>query len=117
MTLKLGMRVTVKPGVSPCKDEGSLQRGRNAEGIDRSHLVGRKGEVVQIGQEVLAVKQCAGQHGEFRIPDHHCASPATIPPGCENCVLVDSHVSNGVRQGDGQAGWREWLREDEVEPG
>lgn len=121
MDFKLGMRVVVKPNVSPCKDEGSLQNSRRErrgdEGTDRSHLVGKKAEIVQIGQAVLPVKARAGNTGEITIPDPACVTPATVPPGCEGMVLVDSHVSNGMRQGDGMPGWREWFKTDEIEPG
>jgi len=102
MPLKLGNRVTVLPGVSPCKDTGSLQEcARQAartgipdlatQGADRSHLVGKRGEVVQIGTD----------------------GPCTCPD--PSMVLIDDQVVNGVRVG--QCTMREWLFEHEVELG
>lgn len=91
MKFKIGQRVQVLPGVSHCKDAGSLQTVK--EGFSRDHFKGKKGEVVQIGKD----------------------GPVTCPPGYEECVLVDSQIVNGKPQGAVEM--REWFSEDEVEPG
>ena len=97
MALKIGQRVMVKPGVSHCKDEGSLQesrrKGAGETGISRDHLVSMRGEIIQIGK------------------DGSC----TCPPGYEECYLVDSHTVNGKEQGAYTL--RDWFREEELELG
>lgn len=104
MTLKIGQRVTVLPGVSPSTDEGTLQlsrrMGRGEEGSSRDHLVGKRGEIVQIGKDGPVLE------GEAR---------ATCPPGYEDRVLVDSQVVNGKRQG--MCEMREWFLPEELEVG
>ncbi len=93
--MKLGQRVTVLPGVSNCKDPGALQEsarlGRPGQGADRSHFVGMKGEVVQIGAD----------------------GPCTCPDPA--MVLVDNQVKEGQRQG--ACTMREWFLPSELEVG
>ena len=117
-SLKLGNRVTVRRGVSPCRDGGSLQLSRRLaaaggrpdlaeDGVPRGHFVGMRGEVVQIGKMHLDVKDGLGRSlGE---------TPSDVPPGCEEMVLVDSQVVNGARQGRQEM--REWFLPDELEVG
>jgi len=105
MALKFGQRVTVKPGVSNCKNEGSLQLSRikyrgdkecEEQGRDRSHFVGTKGEIVQVGAD----------------------GPCTCPKGYESAFLVDSQVVNGKPHGNPEVlDMREWFLESEIEPG
>lgn len=134
MTLKLGQRVTVKFGVSTCKDAESLKASAAAArslglppdhpmatvGVGRDHLVGQRGEVVQIGTDVLKIRKRVGTNGE--LVDANEAA-AIVPPGCEDHVLVDNGVRNGVREGpvpeaDRPATTiREWFREVDLEVG
>lgn len=48
--MKVGNRVTVKPGVSPRTDAGSITP-QTPSGIDRKHLVGFMGEVKEISPD------------------------------------------------------------------
>ncbi len=87
MSLEIGTRVKVLPGVSNCTDAGSLQlstaRGRPADGVSREHFVGMVGEVV-----------------------------ATRPDGM---VLVDNQIVQGKPVG--ASTMREWFKPEEVKPG
>lgn len=114
MALKLGQRVTVNPGVSNCKDAGSL-RVFGEHGAPRGEFVGRKGEIVQIGSDFLKIKMRVGPSAQI-VDDPQCGA-ATVPLGCEGMVLVDSQVVNGIRQGDNICGMREWFSEAELEVG
>ena len=107
MALKIGNRVTVKPGVSNCIDEGSIAHSKtlaaNAgkkpdspeamEGVSRERFVGKRGEVIQIGAD----------------------GPCTCPSGCQDMVLVDSQIVNGKPVGPVEM--REWFLESELELG
>ena len=116
--LKLGHRVTVLPGVSNRKDPGSIQvsteQARDlgkpemaGSGIPRLRFEGKRGEVIQIGQQVLDVKDGLGNSLNER--------PSPIPPGCNGMVLVDDQVVNGCRVG--RLTMREWFYPDELEIG
>jgi len=50
MALKVGHRVTVLPGVSPRVDPGSINH-KTPKGVDRSHCVGKRGEVIEIDDD------------------------------------------------------------------
>ena len=95
MGLKVGQRVMVLSGVSNCKDAESLRvsarTGKPGEGADRSHFVGLRGEIVQIGKD----------------------GPCTCPN--EKMVLVDDHIVNGKPQG--AFNMREWFLPEELELG
>lgn len=93
--LKLGNRVTVLPGVSNCRDAESVRisqkLGQKDAGADRSHFVGCKGEIVQVGKD----------------------GPCTCPD--PKMVLVDSHIVNGKESG--AFFMREWFLPEELEVG
>jgi hypothetical protein len=112
MALKLGQRVTIKDSVSNCMDAESKKTTRG-DGVPRYQFVGMKGEVVQIGQDFLKVRVRIGTTSQL-VEDAQ-NGPATVPPGCENMVLVDSQVVNGIREG--KAEMREWFKEEELEVG
>lgn len=105
MPIKLGHRVTVLPGVSNRKDPGSMQQ--SPDGMPRKKLEGKRGEVIQIGNSVLDVKDGMGISLNEK--------PSPIPPGCENMVLVDDQVVNGQRVG--RVTLREWFLPEELEIG
>lgn len=96
MPFKKGTRVTVKAGVSPCCDEGSLQhmalKGHPAgTGVSREHLVGKKGEVEEIREG---------------------------PEGME--YLVDDQLQtgkDGKQERVGSCTMREWFSESDLEAG
>ena len=92
---KIGQRVVVLPGVSNCRDAGSLQHsarlGKPEEGVSRTHFVGVKGEVVQIGAD----------------------GPCICPDA--NMILVDDQIKQGKPQGS--CTMREWYLESELEHG
>lgn len=52
--MKVGNRVTVKPGVSPRTDPGSIGV-QTPNGVPRDHLVGKRGEVVEIKDGLVLV--------------------------------------------------------------
>jgi hypothetical protein len=112
LALKLGQRVTVLPGVSPCRDAVSLLI-THGEGLPRDKFIGMKGEVVQIGSEYLRVKVRVGTTAAL-VDDPQCG-PSEVPAGCESMVLVDSQVVNGVREGKHEM--REFFLESELEVG
>lgn len=103
--IKLGHRVTVLPGVSNRKDPGSIQH--SPDGIPRTRLEGKRGEVVQIGTNILDVKDGMGQPMNEK--------PSPVPRGCEGMVLVDDQVVNGQRVG--RSTMREWFLPEELEIG
>lgn len=55
--MKIGNRVTVKPGVSPCTDAGSISI-QTPNGVPRDRFIGKVGEIVAIdGDKYLVDSQ------------------------------------------------------------
>lgn len=89
MGFEVGQRVIVLPGVSNCVDEGSKTVTRPL-GVDRSHLVGKRGEVVEVKDGMVLVDD---QINHSKVDD------------------------KGQPTRSGPLTMREWFKESEVKPG
>jgi hypothetical protein len=130
VAFKLGQHVRIKPNVSRCVDEGSLQHSAtvanalgipevSGAGVSRKHLAGKTGVIVQIGTDVLPVKERVGVRDRDSVTISEktvTEAPASVPPGHEGHYLIDSQIRpNGFREGR-DAHFREWIAEAELEP-
>jgi hypothetical protein len=129
--MDLGDFVRVKPGVSNLRDHnarviaerGDLARVPRSEGLSRVELVGRTGTVIQTSTQFLDYNIRVGvRSGDgvtlTTVPlSKHIVDfrPADCPPEHAGCVLVDSHVKDGLEQGDGLPRMREWFTEGDLE--